>query len=291
MPDIYGPFDGVPWAQSQWYRDAYARAQSGVQGAPGATVADGDLPFTMSGLTVSIGVGRAHVRGASYERTSTPTSFVVTANTNATLSRRDRIVLRRDLAAKTVLPVRLQGTPASTPVAPALSQSENGSWDIPLFSFTVGPASSTVITSILDERSFLGTNGGMLMPMRAVTGAWSEPQGQFGANGALTSVLIPDPGFSYRLSAVAHAEMGNAPGVTGTRWDMVLRVVGSTNFDWDKNIAPIDATSFQRITTGVTNEILTGPCTVYVDGRRGYGTTGNGQILGNRRLDVWRWAA
>ena len=96
MPDIFGPFDGIPWAQAQWYRDAPLWAPSGVAGAPASAVSVGDLPLTISGLTASVGLGRAHVRGAGYERTGTPNAFTVNANTNATLSRLDRIVLRRD---------------------------------------------------------------------------------------------------------------------------------------------------------------------------------------------------
>jgi hypothetical protein len=151
MPDLYGPFDGATWQQSQWYRDAYARELSGVAGevftAPGA----GDLALTVSGLTVSMGLGRAHVRGAGYERTGTAWTYNTPPNT-AAQPRVDRLVLRRDLAARTVTPLVLQGTPAASPAAPAVSQVEDGAWDLSLYSYTVPANSGAPLTNIVDER-------------------------------------------------------------------------------------------------------------------------------------------
>lgn len=159
MPDISGPFDGLPWNMAEWYRDAYARTGSGVCGSGGVAASAGDLALTVNGLTVSVGLGRAHVRGAGYERTGTPWSHAVDANTNTTLARRDRIVLRRDLAAKTVTPLRLQGIPAASPLAPPLVEDDNGVCDEPLFSFTVPPNGSTTLTGITDERRWLDPAG------------------------------------------------------------------------------------------------------------------------------------
>lgn len=156
MPDVYGPFDGASWSQSQWYRDAPLWAPSGVAGVPAAGIGVGDLPLTINGLSLSMGLGRAHVRGAAYERTSTSYTFTVPANTNASLSRRDALVIRRDLAAKTVTPVFMQGTAASTPVAPTLQAVENGQWDIPLYSWTTPPNSGTTLTNVSDDRVFIG---------------------------------------------------------------------------------------------------------------------------------------
>src|SRR4051794_10118583 len=121
MPDLYGPFTGQTWLQGGWFRDAWARTRSGVFGTTFGTPGAGDLALTVAGLTATIGLGRAHVRGASYERTGTAWSYTAPANT-AAQARVDRIVLRRDLTAGTVLPTALQGTPAASPAAPALTQ-------------------------------------------------------------------------------------------------------------------------------------------------------------------------
>jgi hypothetical protein len=154
MPDVYGPFTGQTWTQGQWYRDAYAREQSGVYAAAAFTAATvGDLALTVSGLNITMAVGRAHVRGAGYERTGTAWTFAVPANTNATQARIDRLVLRRDLTAQTVVPTVIQGTPAATPTEPGLTQIEDGVWDLPLFSWTTPANSGAPLTNVVDERS------------------------------------------------------------------------------------------------------------------------------------------
>jgi hypothetical protein len=155
MPDVYGPFTAQTWTQAQWFRDAYARDVSGVYGTSFANAAAGDLGLTVSGLIITMGLGRAHVRGAGYERTGTAWSYTVPANT-ATNPRIDRLVLRRDLAAGTVLPTPLQGTAAATPAEPALTQAEDGVWDLPLHSWTTPANSGAPLTAVTDERQPAG---------------------------------------------------------------------------------------------------------------------------------------
>jgi hypothetical protein len=152
MPDVFGPFDGVTWTQAQWYRDAFARELSGVYGTAFGTATAGDLGLTAAGLTVTMALGRAHVRGAGYERTGTAWSTTLATNTNAN-PRIDRLVLRRDLAAKTVTPVVLQGTPAVSPAVPALTQAEDGVWELPLHRWQTPGGSGTTLTNIVDERT------------------------------------------------------------------------------------------------------------------------------------------
>lgn len=152
MADVTGPFDGVLWTQDAWYRHAPRWAPSGVWGSPAASTSSGDLPFSNSGLSVGVGNGRAWVRGSGFERVDGVSLAAIAANTNASLSRRDRLVLRRDLAAKTLTPVALIGTPSGTPTAPSLVRVETGQWDIPLYSWLTPPNSGTNLTSIADER-------------------------------------------------------------------------------------------------------------------------------------------
>lgn len=159
MAETAGPFDGVPWSQGEWYDFAPSWAPSGVLSSIASSPSAGALALAVNGLNISIGVGRAMVRGTGFELTDTPKSFTVAPNTNASLSRRDRMVLRRDLNNKTCTPVRLTGTPASTPVAPGLTQNEAGIWDVPLFSFLVPPNSGTALSGIVDERVFVDPGG------------------------------------------------------------------------------------------------------------------------------------
>lgn len=160
MPDLYGPFGTAQWTQSQWYRDAYARAYSGVFGSASDTISGGDLGLSLNGLNWSIGLGRAHVRGAGYERTGTPVTGTVTANTSGN-PRIDRLVVRRDLGAQVVSIARLQGTASATPLAPNLTQNEDGIWEIPLFNFTVPPNPGTTLTNVTDERLWIESQVGL----------------------------------------------------------------------------------------------------------------------------------
>ncbi len=149
MPDVSGPWDGASYPQGPWYRDT--GGPSGVRGNPGTSAGTGDLPLTAAGFVLSMGLGRARVRGASYERTGTSWTDTVPANASSVGPRIDRVVLRRDVVAKTVVPLRIQGTAAASPVPPALSRVEDGAWDLPMYQVTVPPSSGTPLV-IADER-------------------------------------------------------------------------------------------------------------------------------------------
>lgn len=158
MPDVSGPFDGSAFAQTPWYRDRGYLEPSGVQGTPAANAGSGDLAMTTAGLTSSLALGRAHVRGAAYERTGSAWTYAHPANTDPTNYRLDRVVLRRDLVAKTVVPAVLQGTPSPAPVGVALTTVEDGVWEELLHEVQVPPASGTVL-SVFDRRQWLAPQG------------------------------------------------------------------------------------------------------------------------------------
>lgn len=149
MADKYGPFAGSPWAETDWFRFASLLAPDGV-------LHDGDLPLTTNGLVVTLGLGRAWVAGAGFERSGTPDTNTVVANTHSTYSRCDRMVLRRSLSNHTVVPTIIEGTPAAQPTPPDISLDENGDWDLRLWSFWVPPNSGTNLTNIFDERITVG---------------------------------------------------------------------------------------------------------------------------------------
>lgn len=163
MPDVSGPFDGATFAQAPYYRDRGYLEPSGVQGPPATTAAGGDLGLTAAGFALTMALGRAHVRGAAYERTGTAWTNTVAANTSAAGPRNDLLVLRRDLTAKTVTPTYLSGTAAATPTDPALTQVENGQWDMPLFRVQAPPSSGTPLV-ITDLRRWIDPNTAQLVP-------------------------------------------------------------------------------------------------------------------------------
>jgi hypothetical protein len=167
VPDLYGPFDGSTFAQAPWFRDRGPLEPSGVVGPPAANAAAGELGLTAAGFGLTLGLGRAHVRGAAYERTGTAWTDTVPANTSTAGPRNDLLVLRRSLTAKTVVPLRVQGTAAATPTDPAITQTEDTIWDLPLFRVQAPPSSGTPLV-ITDLRPWL--DGGALQILPPVYG-------------------------------------------------------------------------------------------------------------------------
>lgn len=131
-----------------------AAMKSGVIGTKVSGVANGALGWVASGRDVNLTVGNANVGGAGYARTAPTTSVAVPANTNSSLSRRDRLVLRRSVTSKTVTPTVITGTPAASPVAPAITQNST-TFDLKLFSFLTPPNSGTALSSVIDERNWV----------------------------------------------------------------------------------------------------------------------------------------
>lgn len=162
MPDLSGPFDGSTFAQAQYFRDRGPLEVSGVVGPPQTAAGSGELGLTAAGFGLTLALGRAHVRGAAYERTGTAWTDTVPANSSGVGPRNDLVVLRRDLTAKTVVPVRLQGTAAATPADPAITQAENGVWDLPLFRVQAPPSSGTPLV-ITDLRPWIDPGAGALV--------------------------------------------------------------------------------------------------------------------------------
>lgn len=162
MAQIAFPFDGVKATESRWERMARVFAAPCVIG----TSANNALGLTVAGLQLTVGRGllgsaEAWVRSWFYVLDAADWVHNVPPNVHATQSRVDRIVLRYDpsalLAADKVKLVHLQGTPAASPVAPSLVQSDVGGYDLPLWRFTVPPNSASPVTGLIDDRRFYDT--------------------------------------------------------------------------------------------------------------------------------------
>jgi hypothetical protein len=154
MPDVSGPFPDAPWAEAEWYRHMPSAMPSGVIGGPQTAPTLGPLAWATSGLSINLAVGNANVGGAGYSRGAPTSAVSVAANSNSTLFRRDRIVLRRSTATHNVVPTVIQGTPAASPVAPDITRNST-TFDLPLFSFLVPTNSGTALSGIVDERVWL----------------------------------------------------------------------------------------------------------------------------------------
>jgi hypothetical protein len=103
-------------------------------------------------MTVAVGLGRAFVLGYFFEVYGEPETLAIAA-AHASQPRIDRVVIRRDLAARTAELAVLTGAPAASPAAPGLTQNEGGVYEIPVARIAVGAAVTSITNAnITDER-------------------------------------------------------------------------------------------------------------------------------------------
>lgn len=110
-----------------------------------------------SGLDIAVASGHGRVSGITLELA---TGGTITASAgDATHDRIDRSVLRLDPSGNggqgSVEVVIKEGTPATPAVAPALTQSLTGIYEVALYQWTVAATSAT-ITGLTDERNVFG---------------------------------------------------------------------------------------------------------------------------------------
>lgn len=152
MAQTYYPFDsgsGGSVTESQWGQMGQFWLKTGV--------INGQLnqlnPFADStGMQVKIDTGLAWIQGYFYKNDTLVTLPIAAAD--ATNPRIDRIILRVDWTANSIQLAILQGTPATSPTAPALTQN-SAKWEISLAQVRVNATVTTIAaTNVTDERTF-----------------------------------------------------------------------------------------------------------------------------------------
>jgi len=147
------PFEGIDTTETQ-FSQMFRHLQDGVNGTYGGT----ELEVSAgTGLAVDVAVGQAMVRGHFYVSTAIESLALATAD--ATDPRLDRIVLKLDPIANSIILAVKTGTPAAVPSAPALVQTDAGIWEEALATVLV-PATAGVPSTITDERSVMGLRVG-----------------------------------------------------------------------------------------------------------------------------------
>lgn len=148
------PFQDVNTSETQFSRWARHIGQ-GVNGVPG----DNNLKVVgdSSGMQVKVkvagGNSQALVRGHMYNSTAEET---IAIDPSTSLPRVDYVVLTLDPTANTILLNVVKGTPASTPSAPALTQTDTGIFQFPLAAVQVGANVTTIdATAVSDLRTFI----------------------------------------------------------------------------------------------------------------------------------------
>jgi len=152
------PFENIDTTESQFSEWATNFQETGVQGSPTGT----ELGITVTGsdLNLTIAAGQAFIRGHYYINTDNLVLAVPSAGVN---TRIDIVVVELDPEANTIVTKIVSGTAvASDPVAPTLTQSATGIYQLPISTLTI-PASTVVITSgmLTDTRTFMGNRVGI----------------------------------------------------------------------------------------------------------------------------------
>jgi len=150
----YGFFNSTA-EDERSYDSADMAAAFHALASSGVAAADGCLEVTAEGSTMRtlIGYGAALVQGYYYQLKDDGGGVMAFAHTTeAELSRIDRIVLRLDLAARTVTVEKRIGTAASTPEAPALTRDDE-TWELSLAQVMIRAGAEEILASdITDER-------------------------------------------------------------------------------------------------------------------------------------------
>lgn len=159
MTELSRPWSGTvlgdagPYSDDQWsdiFRTflAHVIASQGIwEGQLNELIATGAVS------PVAINTGRALVDGVWYESDASEDIAIPSPAVNP---RVDRIVLRKDWALQTIRLTRIAGaeSAAQVPPAPALTQADGVTWDLPLWQVHI--TTGGVITLWHDEREFIG---------------------------------------------------------------------------------------------------------------------------------------
>lgn len=98
-----------------------------------------------AGANVTVTAGKAVIRGRLYWL-NTDQTVDINDNTSGN-PRIDRVVLQADYAAQTIRLVALEGTPAGSPSAPTVTETDNVLWELSLSTVAVANGFSTITDS------------------------------------------------------------------------------------------------------------------------------------------------
>lgn len=186
-----------------------------------------------TGMQVKVKTGMAWLKGHYFISDAEEVMAISTAD--ATNPRIDRIIVKLDWNANAITLTKLQGTPAASPVAPALTQNTSR-WEISLAQVRVNAGVTTIAaTNITNERTFANkhTDLDLTVSVAQTISALTDTKFNFNNvikdnllewDAAAKKITIRETG-SYALSA--HASWGDGNGQVGKETQILLYVNGS----------------------------------------------------------------
>lgn len=198
MAQTSWPFENIDTSETQ-YSQLFRNLGEGPVEGHGFELE----PYADStGMNVKVKSGQALVRGHYYDSTGTETITIPAAD--STNPRIDRIVLRLDPTANTILLHRLAGTPNASPAAPALTQTDGAIYDLPLAQVYVAANATNIAPGdVTDERTIFS--------------AWTGSVAIADVTGLQTEINALDSAISAKqdiVSGVSNTEIGYLDGVT-----------------------------------------------------------------------------
>ena len=154
MTQTSWPFEGVDTTETQYSR-LLRNIGQGVNGVPG----DNNLLAyaDSSGMNVKVkvagGLSQAIVRGHMYQSTAEET---LTISAAASSPRIDSVVLRLDPSANSIVLAVVAGTPAASPSAPTLTQTDTAVYELLIANVAVAGSTTTISAgNVTDKRTFI----------------------------------------------------------------------------------------------------------------------------------------
>ncbi len=220
MAEIYGPFDagiGSNFLESEWSEMFKTLRHDG----PAVGFLSDLLVFAdNTGMQVKIPSGGAWVRGHWYRTDAQIIKTIAAAH--ATLPRWDRVILRLDWSANTIVTAVLTGTPNASPTDPALTQNTS-IWEISLARIVVDPTVTSIVAGkVIDQRNvgraYVNTTGEVqLTPVSGQKTSINSNVDILGRASFVTSGLSFVAGSIYR-STTTGLSMG---GISGSTSDLL----------------------------------------------------------------------
>lgn len=151
------PFENIDTTETQYsllfseFQDSGVAGDNSNASTIGVTVA--------GGMVLTVSDGFSVIRGFAYQNTADLSLTVEAADSQPRI---DTVVLRLDPSTNSIVAAIKKGTPAASPSAPALTQTPDGIYELPLANILV-PASVIALDpgNLTDRRQFLGSHVGL----------------------------------------------------------------------------------------------------------------------------------
>lgn len=182
-------------------------------------------PFADStGMRVKVKSGQALIRGHYYQ-SSAEEVITVTAS-DPTNPRIDILILELDPSANSITLKVTAGTPAGSPVAPTVVQTDGGIYQVKLADIAVGAGVTTIAAGdVTDTRAYLATAAELASDVAANTASISNPLADFVTDATTARTLTTaDMGKTIRFtsgSATVVTVDASTDFVVGARVDII----------------------------------------------------------------------